>query len=130
MIGREELERKAFRLIKEAGDGLLQSEMRKILGVGSSEASSIALKFLERGVIKRLKELHDGRWTYRLISLRKHVTLDSIKDCPCLACDETDRCIPGRFTSPLLCPILTEWMNLKESEKTRETPHTHLTSIQ
>ena len=71
----------------------------------------IALKFLERGVIKRLKELHEGRWTYRLISLQKLVTVESIIDCPCMACDDINKCTPGLFVSPLLCIKLTYWID-------------------
>ena len=115
MISREELERQAFQLIHDAGgDGILQIEMRKILGADSREGSRIALKFLEREVIKRRRELHEGRWTYRLFSLKNSVTFNSIMGCPCTACDDMDRCAPGRFVSPLLCKKLTYWIELNE----------------
>ena len=68
---KREKENRAFQLILESGEeGILQIEMRKILGVDSREGSRIALKFLKREVIKRQKELHERRWTYRLISVR------------------------------------------------------------
>jgi hypothetical protein len=94
------------------------------------EVGSPKLLFEKKGWVGRRRVLHESRWTYRLFLLTKTFTIDSIMDCPCIACDEMDRCIPGRFTSPVLCPILAEWINLNASEKTRETPHPHFTSIQ
>jgi len=100
-------------LILESGEeGILQIEMRNILGVDSQEGSRIALKFLNREVIKRQRELHDGRWTYRLFSVKKPVTVESIMDCPCTACNDIDRCTPGNIVSPRLCKKLTYWIDL------------------
>ncbi|MCW3990615.1 MAG: hypothetical protein NWE88_11145 [Candidatus Bathyarchaeota archaeon] len=62
-------------------------------------------------MIKRQRELHDGRWTYRLFSLRKLVTVNSIIDCPCMICDDIHRCVPGGIVSPLLCKKLTCWID-------------------
>jgi len=112
MVSGEELERQAFRLIHDASsEGILQIEMRKILGVDSREGSRIALKFLEREVIERQKELHESRWTYRLISIKKPFTVDSIMTCPCMNCDDIEKCSPGHFVSPIDCPRLTDWIN-------------------
>lgn len=66
-----------------------------------------------KGVIKRQRELHEGRWTYRLISLKKQITIDSINDCPCMPCENIEKCDPGLFVSPILCEKLTNWLNAK-----------------
>jgi len=95
------------------GGGLLQVEIWKTLGVCSREGSRMAFKFLERGSIERVKELYEGRWTYRLFSTRKPVTIDSISDCPCMACYDIDRCSTVSQVSPILCKKLTYWINLK-----------------
>lgn len=109
--GRER-EREAFQLICEADkEGLLQFDMWKTIGACSREGSRIALKLEAEGIIKRQKELHEGRWTYRLTSLRRPITLNSILDCPCLSCDDMDRCIPEGQIRPSLCPKLTYWIN-------------------
>lgn len=122
---------RAFQMILEAGDeGLLQTEMWNRLGITGQEGSKIARRFEEKGIIKRRRELHEGRQTYRLFSTKKTVTLDSIMGCPCAACRDMDRCLPGRQISPTLCPVLTEWIDLNASENTRETPHPHFASIQ
>ena len=111
-------ERKAFQLICEAGEeGLLQMEVWKRMGVSNKEGSRIARKFEEEGIIKRQKELREGRWTYRLTSLRKLLTLDSILDCPCIVCDDIDRCTPGGRISPSFCPKLTCWIELNTVSK-------------
>ena len=111
------LERKALQLIFSVEkEGLLQSDMWKKLGVSSREGSRLALKFEEKGVIERRKVLHEGRWTYKLYSKRKFVTLDSIKDCPCMPCDEIDKCFSSGSKSPINCSQLTEWIDPRISE--------------
>ena len=110
---KREKEKRAFQLILDSGeDGILQVEMRKILGVDSREGSRISLNFLKREVIKRQRELHESRWTYRLFSLKKPVTIESIMDCPCTACNDINRCTPGNIVSPRLCKKLTYWIDL------------------
>ena len=100
-------------MILEAGDeGLLQTEMWKRLGITGQEGSKITRRFEEKGVIKRQRELHEGRLTYRLFPTKKTVTLDSIMGCPCATCDDVERCIPGKRISPVHCPNLTDWIDL------------------
>jgi hypothetical protein len=107
-----DLERKALQLIIEVGEeGILQSEMWKTLGVTSREGSRLALKFEEKGAVERKRVLHEGRWTYKLFSLSKPVTIDSIKDCPCIICEELDKCFSGGQLSPLQCLNLTVWID-------------------
>lgn len=112
MPKKNDLERKALSLVFEAGsDGLLQSDMWKGLGVTSREGSRLALKFEEKGAVERRKVLHNGRWTYKLFSQTKLVTLESIKDCPCIVCEGLDKCFDGGQMSPLNCQLLTLWMD-------------------
>ena len=94
-------------MIQDAGgEGILQVEIWKALGVCSREVSRMVFKFLERGSIERVKELYEGRWTYRLFSTKKPVTIDSISDCPCMACYDIDRCSTVSQVSPILCKKL------------------------
>lgn len=106
-------------MICEAGEeGLLQIDMWKKLGVSGRDGSRIARKLEEKEIIRRRRELRDGRWTYRLTSLRRPVTLDSIGDCPCMTCEDIDRCEPGGHVEPSICPKLTYWIELNTgSEK-------------
>jgi len=109
---RRDLDKRAFQLILEAGDeGILQSEMWRRLGISDKYGSKIARGLEEKGVITRQRELHEGRWTYRLISLKKPITVNSIIDCPCMICDEMDKCFPGGHINPNLCIILTQWIH-------------------
>jgi len=115
-----DLEQKALKLVLDAGDeGLIQSDMWRGLGVSSREGSRLAIKFEEKGVVERRKVLHDGRWTYKLYSKVKPVTIDTIKDCPCVACDEINRCVPGGLLSPIGCRQLTEWIEGTAGEAQR-----------
>lgn len=112
-----ELEQKALKLILEAEEeGILQSEMWKKLGVSSREGSRLALKFEEKGVVDRRKELSNGRWTYKLYSKRQQVTLTSIQDCSCLSCEDLNKCVSGGEQSPLNCVRLTDWIEEKAIE--------------
>ncbi len=106
------LEQKALKLIFDSGDdGLLQSELWKGLGVSSREGSRIAKKFEKKGKVKRKKILNDGRWTYRIYNKREPVTLDSVRGCPCLVCDEVDKCFRGGTKDPVYCLLLTQWID-------------------
>jgi len=114
-----ELEQRALQLIFSAEEGVLQSEMWKKLGVSSREGSRLALKLEEKGVIERRKVLHNGRWTYVLHSRRQLVTIDSVKGCPCLMCEDIEKCGPGGLRSPLNCVRLTEWIETDVGEETQ-----------
>ena len=106
------LEREALSLVLEAGaEGILQSDMWKSLGVTSREGSRLALKFEEKGAVERRKVLHEGRWTYKLFSQTRAVTIDSIRDCPCMICDDIDKCFTGGEITPISCPHLTAWID-------------------
>jgi len=120
MPKRNDLEYKAFQYILNNGEqGVLQSELWRILGASSREGSRIALKLENKGLIRREKELFDGRWTYRLYPKRQPATVDSIIDCPCLGCSESVKCGSWAPVSPNDCERLTEWLMglvIKQSE--------------
>ena len=108
---RNELERRAFEIIISTGsEGVLQSELWRKMNASSREGSRISIKLENKGLITRERELHDGRWTYRLYSKRKPVTIDSIITCPCLTCSENSRCDGGATVSPVRCDRLTHWI--------------------
>lgn len=107
-----DLERKALQFVIDAGEeGILQSDMWKRLKVTSREGSRLAKKFEEKGVVERRKILHGGRWTYKLFSMIKPVTIDSIMDCPCMICADLEKCFEGGQLSPLNCNDMTAWVN-------------------
>ena len=111
LLNKKDLERKALQMVFDVGpEGLLQSDMWKKLGSTSSEGSRIGIKLEEKGNVNRRKVLHNGRWTYRLFSLRKPITIDSINDCPCIVCEDLEKCFDGGQISPLSCQRLTLWM--------------------
>jgi len=111
MPKRNDLEYKAFQYILSNGTkGVLQSELWRKLGASSREGSRIALKLANKGLIRREKELSDGRWTYRLYPKRQPATVDSIVDCPCMGCPESVKCGSWTTISPNDCERLTEWL--------------------
>jgi hypothetical protein len=63
---RSPLPDKALQLIGSNADGLLQSELRKLLGVESSKCSKIVLKLMRSGLIKRKSVSTGGYRTYLL----------------------------------------------------------------
>ena len=106
-----DLEHKALQIIMSAGNnGLLQSELWRKLGASSREGSRIALKLESKGLIKRERELRNGRWTYRLYPKRLPASIDSIADCPCMMCPDSPRCGPTGNVTPQNCEKLTEWL--------------------
>lgn len=109
------MERKAYQIILEAGErGLLQSDLWRKLGVNSREGSRIAMKLEKRGVVRRMKELYKGRWTYRLFANAKEdieVKWNTLGGCPCFTCTQISRCGAGQPISPNHCWKLTEYIN-------------------
>src|SRR3972149_10670716 len=101
MPKRNDLEQKALHAVVNTGfEGVLQSELWRQLGASSREGSRIALKLEDKGLIRREKELQEGRWTYRLFPKRKPASIESIVDCPCLMCPDNPRCDPSSSISP------------------------------
>ena len=106
-----ELESRALEIIMSLGaEGILQSELWKKLAVSSREGSRLSLRFEKRGLVERRRVLHDGRWTYMLVSKKKGVTIDSIVDCPCLLCGDMEKCSELGDISPITCEKLMEWV--------------------
>jgi len=111
MPKRNDLEHKALQYVMNTGyDGVLQSDLWHELKASSREGSRISIKLENKGLIRREKELRDGRWTYRLFAKRMPASIDSIADCPCLLCPDDSRCDPSGSTSPQNCDRLTEWL--------------------
>lgn len=111
MPKRNDLEQKALQCILNTGfEGVLQSELWRKLGASSREGSRIAMKLEDKKLIKRERELQNGRWTYRLYPRRLPASIDSIADVPCLMCQDNSRCDPSGAISPLNCEKLTEWL--------------------
>ena len=112
MPKRSDLEHKALQCIANTNDqGVLQSDLWRELDASSREGSRIALKLENRGLIRREKELFEGRWTYRLYPKRKPASINSIIDCPCLSCSESIRCGAYGAISPTDCARLTQWIS-------------------
>jgi len=111
MSKRNDLEQKALQFIMNTGfDGILQSELWRKLRASSREGSRIAIKLEGKRLIRREKELRNGRWTYRLYPKRLPARIDSIVDVPCLMCPDNPRCDPSSVISPQNCEKLTEWL--------------------
>jgi hypothetical protein len=111
MPKRTNLEQKALQFIMGMGyEGILQSELWRKLGGSSREGSRIAIKLAGKGLIRRERELSNGRWTYRLYPKRLPASIDSIADCPCLMCPDNPRCGSSSTISPQNCEKLTEWL--------------------
>ena len=121
MPRRTDLEQKALRFIINNGcQGVLQSELWRRLGGSSREGSRIALKLEGKGLVRRERELCNGRWTYRLYPKRLPASIDSIVDCPCLMCPESSRCDSSSTISPRNCEKLTEWLLVLAESESRE----------
>ena len=122
MPKRDDLENKTLEIIVSKGDeGVIQSELWRELGASSREGSRIAIKLSKKKLIRRERELWNGRWTYRLFPERHPVSIDSIIDCPCLICPDDSRCGVFSEVSPNKCVRLTEWLlNLVEKENVIE----------
>ncbi|MGE5555219.1 MAG: helix-turn-helix transcriptional regulator [Methanocella sp.] len=122
MPKRNDLEQKALHYVVNTGyQGVLQSDLWRELGASSREGSRVSIKLEEKGLIRREKELQEGRWTYRLYPKRLPASIETIVDCPCLLCPDNARCDPTTTISPKNCQRLTDWiLNLDKEPATHE----------
>jgi DNA-binding Lrp family transcriptional regulator len=101
-----DLAAKALRIIQASPDGVLQSELWKLLKVDSRKCSRIVKKLLDAGEIERIEFKGDGIKTYTLRAVRKSVSPSLIlaggEIIPCISCDR--ECM---VTS---CNLLLDWM--------------------
>jgi len=98
----------ALEYIKSCEDGVLQSDLWKVLEIDSRKCSRIVSKLLKLDLIKREPESINGIRTYRLLyagatspSRFKYLLADEIFE-PCAGCIK--ECVPEH------CPELSEWI--------------------
>ncbi|PKL60903.1 MAG: MarR family transcriptional regulator [Methanomicrobiales archaeon HGW-Methanomicrobiales-4] len=103
MTGSEE---DAFRLIATVPEGVLQSELWKMLGVDSRKCSRIVKKLLDTNRVERIEYRQDGIKTFRLIAKKGPVDprclLAGEELIPCIACEL--ECSVNE------CNLLLDWM--------------------
>jgi DNA-binding Lrp family transcriptional regulator len=96
----------ALKLIQSNPDGVLQSELWKLLGVDSRKCSRIVKKLLDDELIERLEYRKDGIKTFILKAKRNPVDpnllLAGDELIPCVACEL--ECVVDQ------CPLLVDWM--------------------
>ncbi|MCL2460428.1 MAG: Lrp/AsnC family transcriptional regulator [Euryarchaeota archaeon] len=101
-----DLEQQAIVVISESENGVLQSELWKILGVDSRKCSRIVKKLLDMNRVERIEHRQDGIKTYRLIACRgpvdPNLLLAGADLIPCVACDL--ECNAEE------CTLLLDWM--------------------
>jgi hypothetical protein len=103
MTGSEE---DAFRLIATVPEGVLQSELWKMLGVDSRKCSRIVKKLLDTNRVERIEYRQDGIKTFRLIAKKgpadPRCLLAGEELIPCIACELE--------CSVNDCNLLLDWM--------------------
>jgi DNA-binding MarR family transcriptional regulator len=115
-------EKDAYEVIRSAGSkGLLQSDLWRSLNTNSREGSRIATKLEKKGLVRRSKELCEGRWTYRLYVDEKtevsEVLWCTLDHCPCFTCKNLTQCGQGQTISPMECPMLDQWLTVQIAEE-------------
>ncbi len=118
------IEEEALRIIKESGDkGILQAELRRILGIDSREGSRLILRLLRKGVIRRKEEMYNGRKTFRIYYVETVQTEGRLKvrpgialHIPCFTCPFLDTCGEGSIYNPERCPYLTAFIEQLKRE--------------
>jgi len=112
-----DLTSRVYKLVVERGkDGVLQSEIWKELGLTSRDGSRLAIRLEKRGMIKRVKVLDDGRWTYKLTPLRLPANISSMESAPCIVCPVESKCSVTTEINPFTCPLIGPWV-LKEHKE-------------
>lgn len=106
-----DLTSRVYKLVVERGkDGVLQSEIWKELGLTSRDGSRLAIRLEKRGMIRRVKVLDDGRWTYKLTPLRLPANISSMESAPCIVCPVESKCSVTTDINPLTCGLIGPWV--------------------
>jgi len=104
-------EQDMLQVVNSVGEeGILQSELWKRLKADSREGSRAVLRLEKKGLIERRRELHGGRWTFRVLSKRKLSRIDTIADVPCAFCEDESKCGQSAIVTPSKCMKLTFWL--------------------
>ena len=104
-------EQDVLRIVMDRGnEGILQSALWRQMKADSREGSRAILRLERKGLIQRKRELHSGRWTYRVFAKRKYSRIDSIIDIPCSFCDLEARCGQAAMANPANCERMTQWI--------------------
>ena len=112
-----DLTSRVYKLVVERGkDGVLQSEIWKELGLTSRDGSRLAIRLEKRGMIKRVKVLDDGRWTYKLTPLRLPANISSMESAPCIICPVEAKCSVTTEVNPFTCPLIGPWVVKEHKE--------------
>ena len=111
-----EAEEAAISHVELAGDkGILQSDLWRELKLNSREGSRIAVKLEKQGLLKRVRELSGGRWTYRLYPNNQNKPIKkfswiNLDNCPCFVCTNVKICGAGHTVNPIQCNELDIWI--------------------
>jgi DNA-binding Lrp family transcriptional regulator len=99
-------EAEALKIIQTRPEGVLQSELWKLLDIDSRKCSRVVKKLLDAGLIERLECKKDGVKTFLLKGKKKGVEPSLIlaggELVPCIGCD--------RECQVEECDILVDWM--------------------
>ena len=123
MPKREELEHRALQIITANGDeGILQCHLWREMGASGRDGSRISLKLENKNLIRRERELYEGRWSYRIFTKKRPIEIDSILDIPCVFCENVSKCDAGSEVSPNACTEMTRWLLSFKGDSEGENP--------
>jgi DNA-binding MarR family transcriptional regulator len=96
----------AFKFIQSHPEGVLQSELWKLLDIDSRKCSRVVKRLIDSELIERVEFRKEGMKTFLLKAKRRAVDpsllLAGDDLIPCIACDEDCEIEE--------CPYLTDWM--------------------
>ncbi len=99
-------EEEALNLIQSRRQGVLQSELWKLLDIDSRKCSRIVKRLLDSGLIERIEFRDEGIKTYLLRAKKRaidpSVILAGTEILPCIGCDQ--ECTPEE------CARLLDWI--------------------
>jgi len=117
---KEDLLKRAYDIISQSSEGILQTDLHKSLKISSKEATQIIRELIKRGIVKREKVLHKGKWTYRLTAKKPEGGLGIIGNLFCLICPLESRCSKDDPKYLIVCRHLEKWAIEKYEEHIEE----------
>lgn len=116
MVCMTSVEEKMLDLINAHSEGIIQSEIRKELGVDSKKCSRTVTKLMEQHLVRREPELANGRNTFRLYPIG--FTGPSEKHKKLLAGGIFSPCTGCKYECyPETCYMLNDWIIIAIEEE-------------
>jgi hypothetical protein len=112
-ISKEELKQKILETIRKRKEGIRRKDLWKTSKIKSEIGTKALLELIKNGKIIQTEEYIDGKKVQYLrlpMKKLKMIPIESVKDLPCIPCNDYGFCSEMGNLTPINCKKLDEWL--------------------